>query len=203
MKQKCYVSKSKIHCGPCAFINLIGLKGTPKLEERLSSIGRIKPFHASDYTSFLIWAQIYNKDVEVYTTSKKLNDKMLRLMIRYEKIPKNRIKDFKKRAMERHQKLNNEFSNKIRILKKPLQKLIYFLDEGYKVAILTSDYYSHPKNPVPHWIVAFKRMGNKYYFMDSAKGIISLTKQQLERGFEINKKDGFNPQLVVYKKLST
>ena len=73
------------------------------------------------------------------------------------------------------------------------------LKQGYKVAVLTSDVYFHKENPVPHWIVAYKREKNKYWFLDSSNGIISLTKKQLEKGWKVNKKQGFSPQLVAYR----
>ena len=85
-------------------------------------------------------------------------------------------------------------------MKNPIQKLNLYLSKNYKVAILVSDYYFHPKKPVPHWIVALKKQGNKYHFMDSSIGRISLTKRQLENGFNINRKYGFNPQLIVCDK---
>lgn len=180
----------------------MGLRGSPKLEKNLSAIGRIKPFFATDYTSFLVWAHKYKKDIEVYTTSKKLNKKMFRLMIYYEKIPKEKIKNYRVEAQNRHQEINKKFASKIRLLKRPIQRLDDLLKNGYKVAVLISDYYlKRPRKPVPHWIVAFKKEIDKYYFIDSANGIISLTKQQLEEGFKINKKDGFNPQLIAYGKL--
>lgn len=195
----CYISKSKTNCGPCSFINLAGLKGNPKMEKELSDIGRIKPFYASDYTSFLVCADRHKKDVEAYTSSRQLNSKMFKLMIHFENIPENKRAEYIKKAINNHHKINKRFSQKIKTLRNPLQKIDYFLNKNHKMAVLISDYYLKKKQPVPHWIVAFKKVGNKYYFMDSAKGIISLTKQELKKGFTLNKKNGFYPQLVVFK----
>ncbi len=41
-------------------------------------------------------AEKYKKDIQVYTASKPLNEKMFKLMIYYEKIPSEKIKKYKK-----------------------------------------------------------------------------------------------------------
>ncbi len=49
--------------------------------------------------------------------------------------------------------------------------------------------------------MAFKKEKNKYWFLDSVNGIISLTKEQLKKGWEINKQQGFCAQLIAYKNM--
>ena len=209
MKEKCYITSTRTthkhkkkeiigSCGPCSFINLTKTKGSFILEKKLAEMGRLKPFHASGYTAFLIWENKFKKDLKIFTASRKINDKRLNLMIRYEKVPENKIEKYKKIARERHEKIDKKFSNQVKILKNPLQKINELLKQGYRVAILTSSFYFE-KNPVPHWIVVFEREKNKYWFCDSVNGIISLTKKQLEKGWKINKKEGFSPQLVAHK----
>lgn len=204
VKNKPYVSAKKIigPGGPCSFINLTGLKGSPRFEKKLSEIGRLKPFHASTYSAFLEWAEKYKWDLTIYTKFKKLNNKMFNLMFFYEKTPKNLQGDYKKKAIKLIEKRNRKYASKIKLLISPINKLNELLKNDYKVAVLTSSYYlKKPRVPVSHWIVAYKRIGNKYYFMDSAKknGKTILTKEDLIKGFRLNKKIGFCPQLVSYK----
>ena len=209
MKEECYITSTRTThknrkkeivgpCGPCSFINLIKAKGSFDLEKKLAEIGRLKPFHACEYTSFLIWGNKFKKDLKIFTSSRKLSDKELDLMVAYEKVPKGKVEKFKKMAKKTHEKVDKKFSNQIKILRNPLQKINELLEKGYRVAVLTSNFY-FSKNPVPHWIVAFKRKKDKYYFCDSDNGIIFLTKKQLEMGWKINKKYGFSAQLVAYK----
>jgi len=196
---KCYVSKSDINCGPCAFINLIGLKGNKNLENKLSSTGRLKPFFANDYTSFLIWTNKYKKNIDVYIMYKKIDKKFEDLMCRFEKIPKNKSKVYRRELKTRHDMLNKKFADKITIIKNPMKKLDLLLADGYLVAVLISDYYLHEDKNVPHWIVAYKKRSGKYSFMDSARGIITLTRKEVLKGFRLNKKNGIYPELVSYR----
>ncbi|MFH1500802.1 MAG: hypothetical protein ABIE22_02545 [archaeon] len=139
---KIYTAKSKIigPCGPCSFINLTGLKGTAKLEEQLAELGRLKPFHASTYSAFLVWMGKYHADMEVFTESKKLNNKMFELMFYYEKIPKKLQSKYKQQAIKLIEKRNKKYSSKIKLLKRPIKKLDELLNKGYLVAVLMSDY---------------------------------------------------------------
>ncbi len=66
---------------------------------------------------------------------------------------------------------------------------------------MISDYYLKKKTNIPHWIVAFKRFGNEYYFMDSANGIISLAKEELKKGFELNSLEDLNKKLQKFIRL--
>lgn len=190
-------------CGPCSFINLTNLKGSTNLEKALSESGRIKPFYASGHSAFLVWADKYNKNLIAFVQSKNINQKMINLMVRYEKIPKEKIKEYSKRVKRLIEKRNKKYCSKIKHLKNPIKKINEFLDNGQKVAVLVSDYYlNRPRKPVPHWIIAYKRLGNYYYFMDSANknGLTKLSKSELIKSFRINKKAGYLPQLVVETK---
>jgi len=71
MRESCYRSSNKIigPCGPCSFINLIGLKGSPKLERELQESGRMKPFYATNFTSFLVWAEKYKVGIRIFVES--------------------------------------------------------------------------------------------------------------------------------------
>lgn len=202
-RMRVYVSKSNVNCGPCSFINLTGIKANKNTEFELSEIGRLKPFHASTYSAFLVWAKKFKKDLLVFTSSKKINKKMLRLMNFYEKVPKEKQNEFKIKAEKLLSFRNKKFENKIQILKSAIRKLDQLLSQNYKVAFLTSDSYLNEKRkPVPHWIVAYAKKGDYYYFMDSAKsnGRTILTKKELAKGLKINKSQGFMPQLVAHKK---
>ena len=96
--EKCYITstitthkdrKKEIvgPCGPCSFINLVGLEGSFELEKRLSEMGRMKPFWASDFTSYLIWAEYFNKKIEVFVTQTDISDGTFKMIFEYEKIP--------------------------------------------------------------------------------------------------------------------
>ncbi|MCK4729753.1 MAG: hypothetical protein KAT28_00390 [Candidatus Aenigmarchaeota archaeon] len=222
MKENCYITSLRTThkdrekeltgpCGPCSFINLTKSKGSFEFEKKLSDMGRLKPFLVCYYISFLVWGKKFKKDFKVFTSSRKLTKKGFNLIIAYENkyenkyggISKEKLKKFKEQAIKTHEKIDKRFSNKIKLLREPLQKLDKLLEQGYRVAVLTSSFYFdddfNKKNPAPHWIVAFKKEKNKYWFCDSANGIISFTKKQLEKGWKINKKDGFSAQLVAYK----
>lgn len=196
---KVYTTKSKYNCGPCSFINLTGVDGNKKIEKDLAEKGKLKPFQASSYTSFLVWSKKYNKKLIIYTSSKKLNNKIFDFMIRYEKIPKKLQEKYKNLASKRFEKLNKQSSSKVRGLKSPIKKLDSLLKKGYKVVVLASSFYLGKERTAPHWIVAFKKEKSKYYFMCSQKGIIILSKKDLLKGFKLNKKVGYYPVLVSYK----
>jgi hypothetical protein len=210
MKEKCYTTLTKTThknrikdiigpCGPCSFINLIKAKGSFELEKKLSEIGRIKPFYLNDYTSFLIWGNKFKKEFKVFTSSKKITKKTFNLMIKYENTPIDKREEFVKTAKKIHEKRNKKFSNQIKFLKNPMEKLNKLLKQNYRIAVLISDFYSHKDNPIAHWIVCFKKEKNKYWFFDSNDGVISLSKNQLEKGWRINKKQGYCAQLIAYK----
>ncbi|MCD6477108.1 MAG: hypothetical protein J7K26_03030 [Candidatus Aenigmarchaeota archaeon] len=200
MKQY-YISKNKGGCGPSTFINLIGLKGSKKLEKKISDLGRLHPFFANDYTSFLIWGREYNKNIIVYVTSKTLNKKMIKFMAKYEGISKNKLEKYEYKVRKRHNKLNKIFSNKINLIKNPMKKLNQLLNENHKVAFLVSDFYFN-KNKLyaPHWVLIIKKINNKYKIIDPTKGLIYLTKNDIIKGLKLNKKIGFNAQLIISTK---
>ncbi|MBI2629642.1 hypothetical protein HYW76_00925 [Candidatus Pacearchaeota archaeon] len=198
---KIYLHKLRGTCGPCSFINLIGLKGNIKIEEQLSKIGRLKPFLITDWTSFLIWAEKYNKNIEVYLKSRNLNEKMFKLMKKYEKIPEHKFEEYKDLAKKRHEKLKIKFKDKIQLIDNSIKKLDFLLDNGYRVVISTSNIaFKKTKEPIPHFTLVFKREKEKYLIIDSSRGLTNLTRRQILKGWKVNKKQGFNPILIAYKK---
>jgi hypothetical protein len=61
-------------CGSCSFINMVGLNGNFKLEKKMAEMGRLKPFHISNFTSFLIWSEYFNKKIKVIVSDLKIQD---------------------------------------------------------------------------------------------------------------------------------
>lgn len=197
---KVYTTDSPFNCGPCSFINLTGIDANKKVEMGLSTIGRLEPFKASSYSAFLVWAEKHNVDLEIYTSSRKLNKKMFDFMIYYEKTPLKLQKEYKAAAEKRFNALNKKFSSMIKNLNDPIKKLNKLLSDGNRVAVLASSFYVKNKPIAPHWIVAYKREGDKYHFICSIKGIITLSKKELLKAFEINKAHGYSPVLIRYKR---
>jgi len=198
---KAYVTKSPVNCGPCSFINLTCIKGSKRLENELAKTGKLKPFQVSGYSAFLYWANKYKKDIEVYTGSKSLNNKMFELMFYFEKTPKDKKEEYKKKAKKLLEGRNRKFKGRVGGLRDPIKKLDGLLAEGKRVAVSVADYYLGKKRrPVPHWIVCYRKENGKYFFMDSAKrnGKTVLTRAQLKKAIDLNKKDGFHPALVGY-----
>jgi len=197
---KPYKENLRNTCGPCSFINLVGIKGSIVKERKLMKTGRIKPFHGSLYNSFLVWADKFGYDLEAYTFSRKINKRMIKLMVRYEKIPKSKVKDYTKKVKDLSLKRDKKYKDKIHFLENPIKKLNSLLDKGKKVAVLVSSCYMKWREPVPHWIVIYKKKKEIYYIMDSArKGVSKLSKRELLHSLKLNKKVGFYPQFVVLK----
>ena len=203
MKMEIYTTDSNMNCGPCSLINMLQIKGSKKLEEQLSEIGRLKPFRASFYSSFLIWSKRYHKDFQIFTSTKKVSNKMFNLMLQHEKIPFTKQHRYVKLVKDNLARLNNKYNSQIKNLKNPITKINELLSKKYLIAVLTSDFYYHNPHPVPHWIVAFRKKDGKYYFMDSAakktEGITTLTSAMLLKGWTINQRQGFGIQLIAYK----
>ena len=193
---KFYKTKSKLNCGPSSFINLIGIKGTKKLENALSDLGRLKPFYITDWTSFLIWAERYGKELEIHLENPDLNEKMFKLMKKHEKLSEAKFNEYKQAAKKRHLKLKAKYCPLVKSLKNPLKKLNELLNKKYRVVVSIAGL----KNGTPHLFVAFKREKDKYWFIDSTLGIISLTKNKLIKQWKLNKKQGFGALLVGHKR---
>ncbi len=201
-KQKFYMAKEWGHCGPCAFINLIGLRGSLKLERELIVAGRAKPFFNSDWFSFLIWARKYGINLEVYLTTRKFHGERYKKLGRYEKCSSEQMKAYKAAAEKRYSEFLKRFKSQISLVKNPLKKLDFLLKHHYCVAILVSNNYAKPKFLLPHFIVAFKKKGNQYLFMDSSYGLIKLSGKEILKSWALNKQLGCFPKLIAYNPLN-
>jgi hypothetical protein len=138
--------------------------------------------------------------MQVFTTSNKQNEEMFKFIFKFEKIPKSKQAKKREECKKRFAMQNKKFKDKIFLIKNIKAKLNYFLAEKYKVAVCLAVFSKGNKQYLPHWVVAYKFFNNKYYFMDSAKGLDGyrmLSDHQLSRAFKENKKMGFPPALVV------
>jgi hypothetical protein len=200
-EKKIYTSDpNKPTCGPCSYINLFGLNGNPQLEQKLHEEGRIKPFMISLYPSFFEWGEEHGTPVEAHVESQEINDKMLKLMFYYEKTSEKDKGSFATKAREYLSKMNQKYVSKIHSLENPIDKLSELLKKHERVAVLVSNGYRN-KTPVPHWIVVYGQEEDKFNVMDSGSrennGEIILTKDQLQKSFDQDRKLGFGVQLIV------
>lgn len=203
MKEKCYISAKKIigPCGPCSFINLIGLKGSAKLEEELSELGKLKPFNLSDFTSFLLWSNKYKKDIEIYVNSTKISEGLFKFIFNYEKVPKGKRKELKEKANKRHSKIVQRYKNKIKkIGKNPLEKIDELLENGYWVAFCEAHKFKNKKGLVGHFKVAYKKENGNYLIKDSAKGLDELPRKKMRQQLNNLKKMKGPYNIIAYKK---
>lgn len=198
---KFYKAKEPGHCGPCSFINLLGIKGSLKLERKLMGAGRAKPFRNSDWTSFMIWADLYKKNFNVYLTTTKFHkekyDKLERRFDEFEDLSNGEFEGLKKNAERRYKRLLRKYKSKINIIKDPLRKLDELLKEGRKAVLSTNTSLIEGSRGLPHFFVVYKKEGKYYQIMDSAFGLTKMSRAQLEKGIEINKKIGRPPVLIV------
>ncbi len=198
---KFYKSRGRGYCGPCSFINLLGIKGSLKLERHLIEIGRAKPFFNSDWTSFLIWADLYKKDLEVYLTTTKFHkEKYINLekdFDAFKNLPKKEFIKLTNSAGKRYQRLVKKYMSKIIIIRNPLKKLDELLETRGSVVVSTNTFYAKESRKLPHFFVVYRKEGKYYHIMDSAFGLIKLTRSKLKKGIELNKKIGRYPQLIA------
>ena len=210
MKEPCYITstitthadrKKEIigPCGPCTFINLIGLKGNFELEKELVESGRLKPFYASNISSFILWAKKYKKEIIIYTEDTKLSNGTFKMMFRYENIPKEKQKELKKQAIKRYEKIIKENKSKINVIKgNPLKMMNKLLTDGYSVAFNMADYFSH-SFLTGHLRVCYKKDDKFYYIKDSKEGLMKLTKKEIQKGFSNLKRIGSKQEIIAYK----
>lgn len=205
MKEKCYItSVITTHkdrrdeiigpCGPCSFVNLVGLEGSFDLEKKLAEMGRLKPFHISNFTSFLIWAKYYGKDFRIVVSDTKIGDEIFDIIFDYEKIPDEKKGLIKKECLERYEKILEENKDRIIVSDKDYLSVIdESLDEGYKIAFLVIF------NKESHWVVCYKKEGGKYFIKDSARGLLELNKEELEEALDRFEDRGFSWEVIGYK----
>jgi hypothetical protein len=199
--KKPYKAQSKLlgPCGPCCFINLTGIKGSPRKEIELWKIGRFKPFRGTMYTGFLEWGKRYNLPMQVFTTSNKIDKKMFKYTFK-EKISKQKRKLLMNQAIKNFESQNKKFKDKIFLIGNIKSKLNSFLKEKQKAAVCLTVYNKKKKKFIPHWMVAYRLSNNKYYFLDSSKilnGYRILSSYQLSKAFTESKRLGFPPALVI------
>jgi len=202
--EKCYVTSTRnTHqnrkdeiigtCGPCSFINLFGLKGNFNFEKELAEMGRLKPFHASNFSSFLIWAEYLKKDVTVYTSGLSISDKMFDMMYRYENTKEKNKKKFRQECLRRVNMilLKNEIN--IKIYKKDYLGLINFLLLKNKIVIFSmADDFFHDGNLISHYRVCYGKDGDDYLIKDSGfgdvEGILRISEKDMRKHLDNAKK---------------
>jgi len=209
--EKCYITSTKTThkdkkneiigpCGPCSFINLIGIKGSFELEKELAEIGRMKPFYASNFTSFLIWGEHFGQEIQIHTEDLNISEGTFQMMFKYEKITKEKKKEMKNECLERHKKIIDKKKDKIHILKdKPLEVIDKLLDKGYWVAFNMADFFD-TNFLVGHSRVCYKNENDIYYIKDSREGILKLTKDEMENHLNNVKEIDGTFYLIAYKK---
>jgi len=186
-------------CGPCSFINLIGLDGSFELEKKLAEMGRMKPFYASNFTSFLIWSEYFNKEIEVYVENPDISEGTFNMIFKYEKIPKEKQKELKEECLRRHSQIIQKNKDKIHILKdKPLKVIDDLLSRGYAVAFNMADYFDKDFL-VGHSRVCYQKKNSVYYIKDSREGILKFSKKQMEEQLNNVKKMKGTFDIIGYK----
>jgi hypothetical protein len=202
-KESCYLSANKIigPCGPCSFINLVGLSGKPELEQELAEEGRLKPFYASDFTSFLLWADKYNIKIKVFVEDTNLPEGLFQMMFKYEKIPVEKQESMKKELNLRHKSIIKKFRKNIFELSgNPIDKIDNLLKEGYAVAFNIADYFGGDFL-VGHQRVVYGKKDKFFLIKDSKYGLMKLTEEEMKvHIIQGNKAIEFPIALIAFKK---
>ena len=186
-------------CGPCSFINLVGLKGSFELEKELAEMGRMKPFYASNFTSFLIWAEHFNKEIELYVENLDISEGAFETMFKYEKIPKEKQEALKEECLRRHAQIIQRNKSRIHILKdEPLKIIDNLLAKGYYVAFDMADYFDRDFL-VGHLRVCYKKEGVSYFIKDSREGLLKLSRKQMKEHLGNLKKINSYFEVIGYK----
>ena len=213
--EKCYITSTRTThknrkneiigtCGPCSFINLVGLKGSFELEKQLAEMGRMKPFYASNFTSFLIWGEHFNKEIMVYTQNVNISDGTFEMMFKYEKIPKEKQEGLKNKCLKRHSQIILRNKSRIKIIEDtPLKIIDYLLDEGHSLIFSMADYFGG-NFLVSHYKVCYGKKNNEYLIKDSGfgdvEGVYKITKGRMERELHNIKKMNGTLDIISYKK---
>ncbi len=198
---ECYTFKSKVigSCGACSFINLVGLKGSAKLEKELAEGGRMKPSWASDFTSFLLWGEKYGFDFKIFVERTFVSKEVLEMMIKYENISKNEQEKFKKEVASNHNKIVKRNKDKINLLNvNPLRKIDSLLRQNYSVAFAIADKIDRDFL-VGHMRVAYGMKKKKYLIKDSVFGLMELTQKEMKRHLNNLKEINGNYEIIACK----
>lgn len=210
--QNCYISstltthKDRAHeiigpCGPCSWINLLELKGSFELEKELAEIGRLKPFYASSFISFLLWAEKYNVNVKVYTSSFEISEAAFKNMFDYENIPEEKRLSMKKEAINLVNDVVSRYKNKIHLLKgDPIVLIDKLLDNNFRVAFNVACKFPSQEYLLGHMRVCVKKENGRYIILDSYFGKLNYTREEMIRDLDNVAKIGGNYDLAAYKK---
>jgi len=205
MEERCYTASGKVNspCGPCSLINMLNWKGSTELEAKLAEMGRAKPFHFSDFSSFLVWNRKYGLGLRFFVRNKNLTEEMFKSVYKSENIQKNRLY-MKFMALLRHKLIVFGNRNIINPLPgNPVDKIDELINEGYVVAYLVCVWSKSNNDWLGHWRVAYGKKNGKYLVKDSAKskapGFLVLTRKEMNESIsDLNRLKAF-PQLVAFK----
>ena len=213
MTQECYISAtSTTHqdraneiigpCGPCSWINLLGLKGSFDLEKELAEIGRLKPFYASTFVSYLLWAEKYGVDVIVYVDSTEISQGMFNMMFSYENIPKEERDLMRKQAIDLVRSVVKRNKNKIHLLETaPIQCIDALLDQDFLVAFNIAATFPDYDKLIGHLRVCVGKENGRYVILDSYFGKITRTREEMIQDIANVDILGGTHEIVGYKKI--
>lgn len=209
--QDCYISststthKDRAHeiigpCGPCSWINLLELKGSFELEKELAEIGRLKPFYASTFISFLLWAQKYGVDVDVYTSSFEISEGTFNNMFSFEGISEEKQTSMKEEANNLVKNVVSHYRNKLHILKdKPIDLIDNLLNNGFRVAFNVACKFPPQEDFVGHMRVCVRKENGRYIILDSYLGKLNYTREEMIRDITNLEKISGTYHIAAYK----
>lgn len=163
-------------------------------------MGRLQPFFISNFTSFLLWAEKYHKQIAVYVEDTQIASGLFDMIFSYEKTPHEMKHILMEDCIRRHELLVQKFSDQIHMFhKKPLDQINSLLDKGFSVAFTMADYFGRDYL-IGHWRVCFKKEGSLYFAKDSREGLMKLSEEQMKKYLDNVHKIGAPVELVAYVK---
>lgn len=204
MKERCYTASGKVvgPCGPCSLINMLGWKGSARLEKSLADIGRVKPFNFCNFGSFLIWSRKYNLNLQIFVKRTAID--CLKSIYQTEKIPANKRRAMTLEATKKHRHIVAQNKNRIHIFSgSPVKKIDSLLAEGNRIAYLVALWRKKAHEWTGHWRVIYKKKGQRYFVKDSAislaPGLLVLNREQIKKSMADLPKIYASPQIVAFK----
>lgn len=171
------------------------------MEKELAEIGRLKPFHASTFVSYLLWAEKYSVDLEVYISSFEISECSFKSMFDYEKIPEEKRLFMKKEAINFVSSVVSRYKNKLQILKgRPINLIDMLLSDGFRVAFNVACKFPFHDKLLGHARVCVRKENNKYIILDSYFGKLVYTREEMIRDLDNVAKIGGTYGVVAYKK---